>query len=407
MDQCALVDSASEEAPDLVLWRPAEGVSEVLFAEGAVKSLDENVTGRTQDGGTFHYRMSAWEFADAEAAAGVSVFTVVEECGAFTLTCAGTDFLVLDDEHETFLVAFRSGSMVHLVESLIGRDSHGEREVIADTDSGAVRDSARKPRSEAGAPRSRSTAPSKSPRRGELQRKQGSCEVCASRRGDDAGAVLNGEAEMSNDGAMSDGVPGGAPGVALEPDPAAPSTPGPTPVPNADPPQPSWPTIEGIAWVPAYEASQVRAAMGLWRTIGAWSAVVLFLASVVLAFVTSGAEVAIIAVGGALALAALLVCVGIGMIQGEALVAKRRKILVPSTPEGLRNLINSGVVDADQLKVLKDAVSTSTPGRAVIFAGVFILTAGVIAAAIASFSVEDGAQPGPSPSPSVSVTTEG
>jgi hypothetical protein len=81
--------------------------------------------------------------------------------------------------------------------------------------------------------------------------------------------------------------------------------------------------VDGIIWVPALDRQKGRTTMKGWQTAGYWIAAIVLVVSGTLALATDGPAVAFLAVGGALMLATLLVCIGIGMLHGEVLVAER------------------------------------------------------------------------------------
>ncbi|WP_139821028.1 hypothetical protein [Krasilnikoviella flava] len=137
-DECTLVDLPVEEGRGIVLWRPAEQVSDAMFAEGAKRSVYEDVTGRTKDGGTFRYRMNAWSFGDEEEAKHSTIFDAITACGASTERVGGADYSILEKDGEIYLLAYHNAGNVYLVETRIGRDDNNKPETIRDTPTGVL-----------------------------------------------------------------------------------------------------------------------------------------------------------------------------------------------------------------------------------------------------------------------------
>jgi hypothetical protein len=134
---CPLPVSPTEETVHHQLGTTPEEVTGFEFALGATDSLVELVTGRTADQGTFQYRLSAWHHPDDGSDS--YVIRVVEACQGMTRSSvSGTKAATVFSGSEPYLVAYRSGPDVFLIESIRDVAFDGSVSRIRDTDSGLL-----------------------------------------------------------------------------------------------------------------------------------------------------------------------------------------------------------------------------------------------------------------------------
>jgi hypothetical protein len=134
---CPLLVARSEDTIHQQLGGTPEEVTAFEFAQGATDSLLEVVTGRTADEGAFQYRLTAWHHPDA--ADDSYVIRSVEACQGMTRSSvSGAKAATLFSGTEPYLVAYRSGQDVFLIESIRNVEFDGSVSRIRDTDSGLL-----------------------------------------------------------------------------------------------------------------------------------------------------------------------------------------------------------------------------------------------------------------------------
>lgn len=134
---CPLLVSRSEDTISRQLGGTPEQITEFEFARGATASLLELVTGRTADHGAFQYRVTAWHHPDEAEES--YVIRAVEACQGMTRSSvSGAKAPTLFDGHEPYLVAYRSGPDVFLIESIRNVEFDGSVSRIRETDSGLL-----------------------------------------------------------------------------------------------------------------------------------------------------------------------------------------------------------------------------------------------------------------------------
>ncbi|MGN6502388.1 MAG: hypothetical protein ACTHKX_05720 [Pseudolysinimonas sp.] len=107
---CPLLQSTAENTADVMLDRSPDSVTEAEFSRGATRALSETVTGRTADGGTFQYRMTAWRYEEPDAARDSFVAHLVGLCeGAVDTTFADTAATAVYAGDEPRLVTWSDG----------------------------------------------------------------------------------------------------------------------------------------------------------------------------------------------------------------------------------------------------------------------------------------------------------
>jgi hypothetical protein len=134
---CPLLVSRSEDTIGHQLGGTPEEVTEFEFAQGATDSLLEVVTGRTADQGAFQYRVTAWHHPDDTDES--YVIRAVETCQGMTRSSvSGARAATLFSGDEPYLVAYRSGPDVFLIESIRNVEFDGSISRLRDTDSGLL-----------------------------------------------------------------------------------------------------------------------------------------------------------------------------------------------------------------------------------------------------------------------------
>lgn len=132
--ECPVLESRSEDTIGVMLDRSPDELTTGEFAAGATVALTELVTGRTDDGSVFQFRMSAWYAGDSTA-----VLDIVAACaGAVQEQVDGIDRVAVYEGSEPHIVAFRSGPDVFLIESIRSIAPDGAVARIADTASGLL-----------------------------------------------------------------------------------------------------------------------------------------------------------------------------------------------------------------------------------------------------------------------------
>ena len=195
-------------------------------------------------------------------------------------------------------------------------------------------------------------------------------------------------------------APDDPPAPAPQPQPVPPQHPAPPPqhpapppqhpkAPPPPPPQPLYAAIPGIRWVPLYDGNGTdpkgpadRAK--LWMRIGTIGAGVVAAAVVLLAILLGDSDNlgTVIGVGGAVAVGLLMICVGIGLLTGEALRAER-VVARPPTPQ-----VTAEAFTGDDLTkyatVLQEGLRGLTAARALVFAGALLLSIAALAGGIST-----------------------
>lgn len=192
--------------------------------------------------------------------------------------------------------------------------------------------------------------------------------------------------------------------VAETPPPGAPGAPPRGPEPGDDG---SWapPTIDGIRWVPMYDAIETKNYVSRWSLMGYGLAAATLVAGLVLGIASDVDEAALVGVIGAVVAGLLLVCIGIGLLAGESLRAESVPAISDSA-ESVAGVRMFTVNDISKIgEVFVKGLSGLTAPRAAIFAGAFLLAIAAIGGGItATGDGDDGSGPGSTPTPTASTS---
>lgn len=133
VDECRLVAGLYDPGSDLILWRGAFAFADQEIAAGARHILAEEVTGRTVDDETFHWRAVAVEYPDSAVATASPAWNIINACDDLQLDQVYSDAASLSEGDEPYLVAKIVGSTLYLVETWIGTE---DKAPLDDTESG-------------------------------------------------------------------------------------------------------------------------------------------------------------------------------------------------------------------------------------------------------------------------------
>lgn len=165
--------------------------------------------------------------------------------------------------------------------------------------------------------------------------------------------------------------------------------------------------VEGIAWKPLHpEAVSARQLSTTWSLAGAGVAGAVFVLGFVVVGLTDGFSGGLVALLAAAAAGIVLVVVGLGMLQLEALRAEA--VAIPVAVEGhMRSLAEGAppaVLGPEALKELRQGLAGLTAARAAVFAGAFLLAVAALGGGLSLAGDEEGSSSEPSPSPTATVT---
>ena len=136
---CPVWTAHAEQTVDAMLDSSPDTVTLTEFARGSTAAITETVTGRTDDGGSFQYRMTAWQYPSADDAKQSIVPQLVEACtGATRETVGGVDRVAVYEGTEPHLVSFVDGDVSYLIESIRNISPDGTVAAISDTPSGLL-----------------------------------------------------------------------------------------------------------------------------------------------------------------------------------------------------------------------------------------------------------------------------
>ena len=141
-----------------------------------------------------------------------------------------------------------------------------------------------------------------------------------------------------------------------------------------------------------------------WSFVAAVTASVVFVLGLFLVGLSDEFSAGLVAILGAVSGGILLLGVGVGMLQLEALRAE--SVTIPIGAEGtIRSADDAGgaVLPAETLKELRQGLAGLTTARAAIFAGAFLLAVAALGGGI-SLTGGDADEPSPAPSPNVTST---
>jgi hypothetical protein len=163
--------------------------------------------------------------------------------------------------------------------------------------------------------------------------------------------------------------------------------------------------IEGIVWKPLYPDGVAAGKLSAtWSFVAVIAALVVFVLGLFLVGFSDEFSAGLVAMLAAVSGGILLIGVGVGMLQLEALRAE--SVSMPIGVEGtVRSLDGTAaaVLPAETLKELRQGLAGLTAARAAIFAGAFLLAISALGGGISLAGDEDG-EPTPTPSPSVTST---
>jgi len=192
------------------------------------------------------------------------------------------------------------------------------------------------------------------------------------------------------------------------PDPALAPALDPAPQPEPEPAPPAnggYPVIDGIVWKPLHPDGVAAGKLSAtWSFVAAISAVVVFVLGLFLVGFADEFSAGLVAILGAVSGGILLLGVGVGMLQLEALRAE--SVSMPIGAEGRIRSADGGaaaVLPAETLKELRQGLAGLTTARAAIFAGAFLLAIAALGGGI-SLTGDAADEPTPTPSPSVTPT---
>jgi hypothetical protein len=98
------------------LWRPAERITELAFADGATRSVIAEVDARLEDDDAVSYRLRAWSYPDTEAAEGSALYALLDGCEPSTLTAGAAEARTLAAGDQPYVALFHVEHVVYLVE---------------------------------------------------------------------------------------------------------------------------------------------------------------------------------------------------------------------------------------------------------------------------------------------------